>query len=64
MENVVARSILERLTGKKFESVAPSLVVRFNEGLSLLHYKNGKTTLRYRGKTFDVTKRFNKIAGD
>lgn len=65
LENVahswLIEAVFERLTGKKFEEMQPGTMVREMEPLVMTHYKNGKTVLRYRGKSFDVTKRFNQI---
>jgi hypothetical protein len=58
-------AVFERLTGKKFETTTSRTVkmVRPNEGVSLSHYEDGKVFLNYRGKTYNVTKKFNQIAG-
>ena len=58
----IVDAVFERLTGKKFNLIAPGTVSRENERIVLTHYKNGKTILSYRGKSFDVTKRFSEIA--
>lgn len=54
-------AVFERLTGKKFNKMKPGTGAREMEGLTVTHYKNGKAVLRYRGKSFDVTKRLNAI---
>lgn len=59
----IVDAIFERLTGRKYSSIQPGKIVRENEGITLTHYKNGKVALSYRGKRFDVTKRFKEIAG-
>jgi len=55
-------TVFERLTGKKYNSIVPYSISRSNEGIRLTHHKNGRTVLQYRGKTFDVTKKFSEIA--
>ena len=59
----IVDAVFERLTGKKYSSIPPGKIVRENEGITLTHYKNGKVILRYRGKSFDVTKKFAEVAG-
>jgi hypothetical protein len=65
LENVshswFVEAVFERLTGVKFEAMRPGTMVRETEGLTVNHYKNGKAVLRYRGKSFDVTKQLNSI---
>ena len=54
-------AVFERLTGQRFDKMHPGTYAREMEGLTVTHYKNGKAVLRYRGKSFDVTKKLNKI---
>ncbi len=56
----IVEAVLERLTGMKYTQFGLGTAIRENESLSVIHY-SGKTMLKYRGKTIDVTKRFNEI---
>lgn len=56
----IVEAVLERLTGMKYTQFGRGTAIRENESLSIIHYPE-KTMLKYRGKTIDVTKRFNKI---
>jgi hypothetical protein len=55
-------AVFERLTGVKYGSLKPGTMARYNEALEFTHYKNGKITLRYRGKSFDVTDKVNSLS--
>lgn len=57
----LVEAVFERLTGRKFETMGSGEMVRPTEGLIVSHYKNGKAVLRYRGESFDVTKKLNQI---
>ncbi|MBI2530418.1 MAG: hypothetical protein HYW05_04730 [Candidatus Diapherotrites archaeon] len=56
----LVEAVLERLTGMKYTEFGRGTAIRENESLSVIHYLE-KTLLKYRGKTIDVTKRFNEI---
>ena len=56
----LVEAVLERLTGMKYTQFGRGTAIRENESLSIIHSPE-KTMLKYRGKTIDVTKRFNEI---
>lgn len=57
----LVEAVFERLTEKKFNLLRPHIMARETEGLRFDFLKSGRIILRYRGKRFDVTKRFNEI---
>ena len=59
----LVEAVLERLTGMKYTQFGRGTAIRENESLSMIHYPE-KTMLKYRGKTIDVTGRFNEILAE
>ena len=57
----IVEAVFERLTGTNFNTLKPGTMVRETEGLTVTHYRNGKAVLKYRNKSFDITKKLDSI---